>query len=56
MDSYEIKYWIQKKDGYWEQRKDIICINGKSKHNKVEKLWKDNHVKDNVKIIATIYQ
>lgn len=53
MEQYEVRFWIQKPDGYWEQRKKIYRSPGRSDHEKVEEMWKEEYPKG--KLVSIIY-
>jgi hypothetical protein len=56
METYAVKFWIQKPDGFWEQRSEIISAKGKNAHIIVECLWRVKYKGQKVRLIAVIYQ
>jgi hypothetical protein len=54
-DTYTVRYWMREGE-YWKHKVDFINVNGKSKHKQVEKEWKNDHKKDEVKLIGITYQ
>ena len=56
-ESYSIKFWIQKPDGFWEQRTKIYGgFENKDDHNKAEACWKEEFRKEKVKLVSVSYQ
>lgn len=59
MESYEIRFWIQKPDGYWEQRDEVFITPGKepkAEHLVAEKMWEEKYKDHNTRHVYTSYQ
>lgn len=55
-ESYAVKFWIKKPDGYWEQREEIYHGHTKGSHAKAEQQCREAHKNDTIRIISVIYQ
>lgn len=56
-ESYAVRFWIQKADGFWEQREEIFNgLSSEDDHAVVEHIWKKKHSNDNTKLISVSYQ
>lgn len=55
-ETYEVRFWFLKPDGYWCQRNEIFKAENKNDHNKVERMWKDKYKNDKVRLIGIYYQ
>jgi len=55
-ESYEVKFWFQKSDGFWEQRYEMYYGKGKGEHEYVSKRWERDYSGQPVKIVSIIYQ
>lgn len=56
MDTYLVRYEIQKSDGYWAREEEIIAVEGKAKHKEVISKWESRHKKDVVRLIGVYFQ
>lgn len=58
METYEVKFWIQKPDGYFEQRTEIVAEEGKNDHQKAEDYIRLKYADQGkeIRIVSVIYQ
>lgn len=55
-ESYAVRFWIQKSNGYWEQREQVYFATSKGRHDAVVDRWESDHAKFNVRLICCEYQ
>lgn len=55
-ETYEVRFSIQKPDGFWTQDQIIYHAKSKSAHKDVEKRWREDNKNQNVKLIRINYQ
>jgi hypothetical protein len=55
-ETYEVKFWIKKDDGFWKQDSLIYHAKTKAEHESVLKRWKLDFKGKEVKIIGVTYQ
>ena len=55
-ESYEVKFWFQKPDGFWEQKYETYYGKTKSEHGYVVNQWKRDFEGQSVKYISIKYQ
>ena len=55
-ETYEVRFSIQKSDGFWTRDQVIYHAKTKSEHNDVEKRWRQDYKNQNVRLIGITYQ
>jgi hypothetical protein len=55
-EAYEVKFWFQKEDYFWEQRTEMYFGETKADHDLVIERWKQDYKGKNVKYISVTYQ
>mgnify|MGYP001768315788 CR=1 FL=1 len=55
-EEYEVNFWIQKPDGFWEKKYEMYFAKTKGEHEYVYNRWKEDYKGKPVKYISTIYQ
>jgi hypothetical protein len=55
-ESYEIKFWIQKPDGFWEQRYEMYYGKSKGEHVSVVNRWNKDYKGQAVRFVTVTYQ
>lgn len=56
-ESYIVKYWVQNKDGFWEQHeKTYGGYANKDDHARAENDWRKEFQGQNVKLVSVSFQ
>lgn len=55
-ESYEVRFWYQKEDGYWVQGRDMYFTSDKGQHDDVLNRWKRDYKSKKVQLITIVYQ
>ena len=55
-ESYEVNFWIQKEDSFWEKRQEMYFGETKAEHDSVTNRWQKDYTGKKVKLISVIYQ
>jgi hypothetical protein len=55
-ESYEVKFWFQKPDGFWEQRYEMYYGKNKGEHEYVVNRWLSDYNDQLVRYVSVTYQ
>jgi hypothetical protein len=55
-ESYEVKFWFQKPDGFWEQKYEMYYGKSKAEHEYVINRWEFDYKGQSVKYVSVTYQ
>jgi ribulose bisphosphate carboxylase small subunit len=55
-ETYEVKFSIQKDDGFWTRATEMYHAKRKDEHEYVMNRWKKDYKNKNIKLIGIYYQ